>query len=587
MEYGFTKKLYPSQIKLINDVINTIKNNKMSIISSPTGTGKTLSLLCALSTFLNKNSEDENLFELFNHTSKTKIYYCSRTHSQLSQVINELKNCKNKYKSVILGSRKIYCINNTVNKITNIDILNDKCKELIRDDCCKYYGNEYYNQDIMDVEDLKNAGINDTFCPYYYSKGKASECEIVLLPYNLLFTVEGRRSADITLKNKIVIIDEAHNIYDTVIQLNSAELSWDTIKIISKANGLNSDITKVINSLLEFKTTKVEDKSFNETVFTVVDFLIICKIAMFNMLDLSDYIESNKIAQKNDMKSIFEFSKFLKLLTFSDDFGRIFITKKKIKFSCVDPKIYFEELKECSSVIFAGGTMEPIYNIKALFPEIQYFSYPAVNENFESMIISETVSGSKINFSYNYRSNQIDDVVNTLVALTNPVISGGILIFVPSKQVIDLIKGSLKTLNFRRKVYFEDNFMFDSFKSSPEILIAVMGGSLSEGINFSDDICRLLIVVGVPYPTKTLEIAERSKFVKDYETLMAMKTVNQTVGRSIRHKDDYAAIVFLDSRYVNLKAKLSPWLENKTRICKFSEGLININNFLKSQNKNL
>lgn len=578
MEYGFNRELYPSQKRVIKNVVETINAKKNAIISSPTGTGKTLSLLCALTTFLKKNKEDDDLFDLFNSNNKNVVYYCSRTHSQLSQAINELKGCKNPYKSVILGSRRVYCVNKNVNKITDNDILNDRCRELVRDECCEYYGKDYYNANTLDIEDLKNLAIKERFCPYYYTKNKASDCQVVFLPYNLLFTREGRNSLDISLKDKIVVIDEAHNIYDTVIQLNSAEVSWDEIRLISTARGLSEDLKLIISRLLDYKL-----KITGECVETILNFLINCKISKFNMIEISDWIETTKLAQKNDLKCIFEFTKFLRLLTFSDDTGRIFIDKNRIKFSCINPKMYFEELKECRSVIFAGGTMEPIYHIKSIFPDILYYSYPAVNDCFKSVIITETVNKKAVNLNFTYRNELIDDVINTVVALSNPIVSGGIILFVPSQHFIQLFKKSQKICNFRRKVYFEGEISFEDFKKNPEILVAVMGGSLSEGVNFSDDVCRLLVVIGVPYPSKSIEIQERSKNTKEYETIIAMKTVNQTVGRAIRHKDDYAAIVFLDCRYVELKEKLSPWLYPKTKVMKFPDALIEINQFLKTK----
>lgn len=575
MEFGFNRKLYLSQEKFIKDAINVIDAKEVGIFSSPTGTGKTLSLLCVAANYINIPEDD--LYSILNSVTKTKIYYCSRTHSQLSQAINELKNNINGYNSVILGSRKIYCINKDVNKYLNIDILNENCKKSIRNDSCKFYKNFYYNQQILDIEDTIKLGHSHEFCPYYFSKNKSQECDIVFLPYNLLFNKKIRESLDIDIKDKILIIDEAHNIYDAVIEINSASIRWEELRNIAKLVDLEESIKLILKSLLNFQ------KVNSEKCYTILKFLVEAGLCDINMIEVSENIEKKKLAQKNDMKSIFELSKLLHLLTFSDEDGRIFVDKYKIRFTCLNPKMYFEEFKDAQSIIFAGGTMEPISNLKGVFPNIKYFTYPSVNDNFLPIIITETSNKKPINLNFLERDHQIDDVVNTLVALTNPILSGGIVIFVPSKSFLSQIRSSSKLQNFKRKVYFDDEIKFDSFKANPEILISIMGGILSEGINFSDDICRLLIIVGVPFPTMSLEFQERCKSNKDYGSNIAMKTVNQTIGRALRHKDDYAAIVLLDVRFMNLKDKLSPWILQKVQICHMVEGLIKINKFLKSQ----
>ena len=94
------------------------------------------------------------------------------------------------------------------------------------------------------------------------------------------------------------------------------------------------------------------------------------------------------------------------------------------------------------------------------------------------------------------------------------------------------------------------------------MLLAVVGGKMSEGINFSDALGRCVVMVGLPYPNlHSPELKEKMKYLDKtaaevdgkkggavhYDNL-CMKAVNQSVGRAIRHMNDYAAILFVDHR---------------------------------------
>jgi chromosome transmission fidelity protein 1 len=108
------------------------------------------------------------------------------------------------------------------------------------------------------------------------------------------------------------------------------------------------------------------------------------------------------------------------------------------------------------------------------------------------------------------------------------------------------------------------------------MLFCVMGGKLSEGINFSDDLARCVVVIGMPYPDgRDQVLQEKLKFAdlvegdaqagKRLYEAMCMRTVNQCIGRAIRHVNDYATIVLLDRRYSQqrVRCQLPKWLSNE------------------------
>lgn len=72
---------------------------------------------------------------------------------------------------------------------------------------------------------MAKAGREEKICPYYGSRYSIPTAEIVALPYNILFQKETRQSFNIKLKNQIVIIDEAHNLIDTISQIHSVEFT--------------------------------------------------------------------------------------------------------------------------------------------------------------------------------------------------------------------------------------------------------------------------------------------------------------------------------------------------------------------------
>ena len=72
---------YECQVDFMGKVIEALKNEENALLESPTGTGKTLSLLCSALAWLRAERERLGDSKLDIISELPKIIYTSRTHS--------------------------------------------------------------------------------------------------------------------------------------------------------------------------------------------------------------------------------------------------------------------------------------------------------------------------------------------------------------------------------------------------------------------------------------------------------------------------------------------------------------------------
>lgn len=127
-------------------------------------------------------------------------------------------------------------------------------------------------------------------------------------------------------------------------------------------------------------------------------------------------------------------------------------------------------------------------------------------------------------------------------------------------------------------------------------LSSVVGGKMSEGINFSDNLARCVVMIGMPYPNKfDPELQEKMRYYdrisktgvsfdgNAYYENLTFRAINQSIGRSIRHKNDAASIILLDQRFEkpsNIE-QLPAWIRESIKINKFGECIGNLSKFYK------
>ncbi len=61
-------------------------------------------------------------------------------------------------------------------------------------------------------------------CPYYGVRRSIPAAQLVVLSYNTLLHAHSRESVGVKLRGNVVIIDEAHNLFDTISNVHSVEV---------------------------------------------------------------------------------------------------------------------------------------------------------------------------------------------------------------------------------------------------------------------------------------------------------------------------------------------------------------------------
>ena len=136
----FPYKPYKNQMLYMEKVIEALNSKKYAALQSPTGTGKTLCLLCSSLSWIIFNQKKNKRF-------KGKIIYATKTHTQIDNIIKELNKTIYEPITSTICSRDIFCIN---------DLLKSKYKKNQLNEICRLCQNEITNSNFDEIENLKN-----------------------------------------------------------------------------------------------------------------------------------------------------------------------------------------------------------------------------------------------------------------------------------------------------------------------------------------------------------------------------------------------------------------------------------------------
>lgn len=281
---------------------------------------------------------------------------------------------------------------------------------------------------------------------------------------------------------------------------------------------------------------------------------------------------------------------------------------------CFNPGLAMEEFLKLGvrSIILTSGTLSPLdslaMELNLEFPVRLENPHVISPDQIWAGVVPVGPSGHPLNSSYRTRETlKYKQELGIAIVNFARIVPDGLLVFFPSYSMMDKCIDCWKNMNHADSVdgntiwqrickhkqpviepRQSSNFpnaiedyaskLRDS-STSGAIFFAVCRGKVSEGLDFADRAGRAVIVTGMPFATPT---DPKVRLKRDYldkqgtpsnkntkaltgeewYVQQAARAVNQAVGRVIRHRHDYGAIIYCDERFVwpNYQSQMSYWL---------------------------
>lgn len=638
-------KPYPTQKIFMNKVLMALTKGENALLESPTGSGKSLSLLCSALAWQEK------------HPTK-RVIFTSRTHTQLKQLVKELRTTSYTPKTVVLGSRAQYCINASLDSSRN---KNEDCQALCKDNRCEYRNNSKRlsskagltslpngERPIWDIEDLVQQGHELTACPYYASRDISTEqASLILAPYNYLLDPVVRSAMGIAVSNSVVIIDEAHNTEDTCRDAASMEFGLEDLgavvnelKDMAKHLPGGTAVLQLAGELYEWLKTNSDTglvqlqyemdgrilrnreildfwgalgvcEDSHRDIIKLVDELIMLKdphsdepvLSQFAMSTLGNLTVLLGYMFGAGLKSLYAYRVVVLKTPKARGSSDAWVTR--LAFWCLDPSLAFTDLeRQAYAVVLTSGTLSPLDpfqgELGVSFPH--RMEGPHVVDPAQLFVRTVSCGPRGTTLTANYRHTETpafqDELGLLLQSTVDALAAGGVLVFLPSYHLMEKLQRRWQTTGRWRDLSRDGARLFmeprsgDDFKSvmagytallaregTKAVFFAICRGKISEGVDFADQYARVVLSVGIPYPHAKDPQVMLKKEYNDIQArttgaagvvsgaawygLQAFRALNQALGRCVRHRADYGAILIVDDRFRqarNLRG-VSRWIQ--------------------------
>ena len=467
------------------------------------------------------------------------------------------------------------------------------------------------------AEEFIDACEKQKICPYEINKLIVHDALVVVVPYVYVFDKAIRiKLFDwlfISEEDVILVVDEAHNLPDYLRELFSAELSiWMLNSCLLEADHFGNpsladgritvaafckELIDVVNDLrdtyvygmLEGGIRRINHEKNDALIPShelEIELLSRLKITSKTLKDIvSDLLAYGEKIQEYKQKDgklprsylhklglflgfwiTIEMDQYIKLVLDAGE-GK----NPRVEAYCLDPSIGTDILKQVHCSIHMSGTLEPLdeYRDSLSLPletRLAVYPSPFPPENRKIFFVRDVTTRydelmkDKTIMPQMWR--HVSGICNTFKKNT--------MVFFPSFNTLSMFRKNGHFAEIQRCLYVEEQHMSQSelmelvtdFKSCGDgngdgaALFSVMGGRISEGMDFPAEQLEIAVIIGIPYPKPTarqrgLQNYYDQKFGKGWEYTVqgpAARKILQAIGRLIRNENDRGVAVILDKR---------------------------------------
>ena len=558
-----------------------IEDGKRLFAQAPTGTGKTMGVLYPAIKALGEGKLDR----IFYVTAKTTTRgIAENAYKMLAQ--NGLR-----LKVLTLTAKEKLCLNTVKNctpeKCPFIQGYMQKSKKVVKELLKKH--------DFFSRELISEACLRHGVCPFEISLDMALSCDIIICDYNYVFDPRVYLRRFFQQKGReeyLILVDEAHNLFDRARGMYSASISVQELS--SMAKEIKKELPVIYKSIQGIKKAlsafdKMLDEPQSEAGGVPYRSIPSSPITVKEPLETFIFNTESWILTNQEEKDytqdlitlFFDLLHFKNILDIFSSQYRTLITGSKssliLTLLCLDPgPMLNRNMNTARSTILFSATLSPLNYFKSILggrDEDITLRLPSPFPRENLLIVNE----NRIETRFRHRERFLEATSRSIFdwAMSH---KGNTMVFFPSyKYLLDVLEifktydGDYEILCQNREMdeTSRDAFLneFEDFGQTHRIAFCVMGGIFGEGIDLVGEKLTSVIIVGVGLP----QVSPDGELLKEYYqqhsesgfsyayTFPGINKVLQAAGRLIRTEHDYGALLLIDSRFsTNEYLKLLP-----------------------------